>query len=95
MPLLNSGENVQLCIFIFDPRGFIWVTGFLAPGYLIYLQDGTCVGVSTYSFNPVCFVWLITSVILVISKNLVILVEQNSSVIFFQLQTKFKFINKS
>lgn len=56
MPLLNSGENVQLCIFIFDPRGFIWVTGFLAHGYLIYLQDGTCVGVSTYSFNPVCFV---------------------------------------
>lgn len=55
MPLLNSAENVQLRTVICDPRSFIWVTGLLAHGYLIYLKDGMCVGVSMYNFNPVCF----------------------------------------
>lgn len=55
MPLLNSGANAQFCTVICYPRGFMWLTGFLAHGYLIYLQDGMCAGVSTYSFNPVCF----------------------------------------
>lgn len=55
MPLLNSGENVQFCTVICDPRDFIWVTGSLAHWCSMYLQDGRYVEVSTYRFKLMCF----------------------------------------
>jgi len=55
MSLLDSGENAQLCTVICDPRDFIWVTGFLAHRYSMYLQDGRYVEVSTYNFRLMSF----------------------------------------